>query len=42
MNLFKRVLITLMSNTEQQEIDKYAEYKIDFNGLVDHEEAEVS
>ena len=41
MNLFKRVLITLMSKPEQQ-IDKYAEYAVDFHGLVDHEESEVS
>ena len=42
MNLFKRVLITLMSKPEEQQIDKYAEYAVDFHGLVDHEEAEVS
>ena len=41
MNQFKRVLITLMSKQEQQ-TDKYAEYAVDFHGLVDHEENEVS
>ncbi len=42
MNLFKRVLITVMSNTEQQDNDKYAEYKVDFHVLVGKAEEEVS
>ena len=41
MNLFKRVLITLMSKPEQQ-TDKYAEYAVDFHGLVDHSDDEVT
>ena len=46
MNLFKRVLITLMSNIsepiKEEDLDKYSEYKVDFHGLVDHTEEEVS
>ncbi len=42
MNTFKRVLITLMSKPEEQQIDKYAEYAVDFHGLVDHTDDEVT
>ena len=46
MNQFKRVLITLMTNISdpirEEDLDKYSEYKVDFHGLVDHTDDEVS
>ena len=46
MNVFKRVLITLMTNISEpirdEDLDKYSEYSVDFHGLVDHTEEEVT